>query len=69
MKAITKTPLEEIREKEKEIEAKNAQLQQLGIALTEEKIKGAQKDKMLEEIGKEVTQLKMKIMTMEGAVK
>lgn len=69
MRAITATPLEELREKEKELKDKDAQLLQLGIALTEEKIKNAQKDAMLEQIGKEVIELKIKVMTLEGGVK
>lgn len=69
MKAITVTPLQELREKEELLKAKDKQLQQLGLALTEEKIKNAQKDTMLSHLGQEVTQLKIEVLAMKGEAK
>lgn len=69
MKPIVRTPLEVIRAKEEELKAKDAQLQALGVALTEEKIKNAQKDIMINELGKEVANLKLEVLELKGAVK
>jgi hypothetical protein len=42
-------------------------LQQLGLALTEEKIKNAQMETMLSQLGQEFTKLKLEILSMKGA--
>ncbi len=67
MKTIARTPLETIRAQEKEIESKDAQLKMLGFALTEEKVNSAKKQTMLDQLGTEVTQLKIKVTQLEGA--
>lgn len=68
MKPIAQTPLEVIRAQEEQLKAKDAQLQQLGFALTEEKIKNAQKDMMLSHLGQEVAQMKIEILSLKGVV-
>lgn len=69
MRAIAVTPLQELREKEELLKAKDKQLQQLGLALTEEKIKNAQKDAMLSQLGQEVTLLKIEVLALKGEAK
>lgn len=66
MKTIVRTPLEKLRAKEEEVKMKDAQLQQLGIALSEEKLKNAQKDIMLSHLGQEVTQIKIELLELKG---
>lgn len=67
MRAITVTPLQELREKEEQLKAKEKQVQQLGIALTEEKIKNAQMETMVSHLGQEFAQMKIEILRMKGA--
>lgn len=63
---IAEKSLEEIRsEKEREL-AKDAQLQWLGVSLTEEKLKNAQKDEMLANLGREVPRMKLEILELKG---
>ncbi|WP_110113282.1 D-alanyl-D-alanine carboxypeptidase [Bacillus sp. CGMCC 1.16541] len=65
MKSITSTSLEELRQKEKEIEMKEQQLQAIGIELAQEKIKNAQKDSVIQMLGREVAMLKIEVMTLK----
>lgn len=67
MRVIASTPLSTIRSQEQMLKAKDAQLQQLGLSLTQEKISDAQKDTMIGHLGKEITQLKIKVSVLEGA--
>lgn len=69
MKVINSTPLNEIREKEELLKMKDTQLEQLGITLTQEKIKNAQKDTMILQLGKEIAQLKIDVLELKGGSK
>lgn len=68
MKAIVKTPLANIRAKEEELKTKDVQLQMLGVALAEEKAKNIQKDIMIQSLGQQLTQLKVEVITLKGAI-
>lgn len=69
MRAINSTPLSEIREKEELLKMKDTQLEQLGITLTQEKVKNAQKDTMILQLGKEIAQLKIDVLELKGGSK
>lgn len=66
LKVLSELPLAVIRAQEEQIKAKDAQLQQLGMALTEEKIKNAQKDAMIAHIGQEISRMKIEILALKG---
>lgn len=66
MRVISRKPLEEIRAEEQQLKAKNTQLSMLGFALTEEKLNNAKKQTMLDQLGNEVIQLKIKVKQLEG---
>lgn len=61
MKAIVRTPLHQVRAKEESEQAKDAQLQSLGMALAEEKIKNAEKEAIINILGKELTLTKIEL--------
>lgn len=68
MRQIVKTPLEQVRAKEEELKAKDQQLQNLGLSLTQEKIKNVQKEAMINNLGQELAGLKIEILKLKGAV-
>lgn len=68
MKSIVRTPLSQVRAKEEELEAKDAQLQSLGISLAQEKAKNVQKDVMIQQMGQQIAQLRAEIILLKGAV-
>ncbi len=67
MKAIAKTPLNVIRAKEQELQAKDAQLQSLGVSLAQEKANNVQKDVMIQSLGQQIAQLRVEIISLKGA--
>lgn len=68
MKPIVETELSEIRRQEDLLKAKDAQLQSLGLSLTEEKIKNVQKDAMIQSLGQQLSQVKIDVALLKGAV-
>lgn len=66
MKPIVQTPLFIIRQQEEEIALKNMQLQAIGMALAEEKVKNAEKDALLQMFGEELVSLKIEVMQLKG---
>lgn len=69
MREIARTPLEVIRAQEEQSEAKDAQLQSLGVSLAQEKAKGVQKDVQISQMGQELAQIKIELMSLKGAIK
>ncbi|MEK4025769.1 hypothetical protein [Sporosarcina sp. FSL W7-1283] len=68
MRVITQRPLAELRAEEEQAQAKDAQLQSLGLSLAQEKIKNAQKDAMISSLGQQLALLKIDVALMKGAV-
>lgn len=60
------TPEEKIKRLEKEKENLEKTVSALGQAVAHEKVMGVQKDMLLQEIGKEVTTLKVQLITSKG---
>lgn len=69
MRALARTPLIELREKENQLKAKDAQLQSLGFLLAQEKAKNVQKDIMLQNLGQQIAQLRAEVIALKGVGK